>query len=289
MTNRIVLWLAIVTLGLSSVWPRASMAQGAGDLVVTPTRVVFEDRTRSAQVTLANRGSATATFRISLIDMLMDENGKMSAATEKDDTDKVLSAASLVRYAPRQIDIAPGAHQVVRLSLRKPANLADGEYRSHMFFRAVPAENAGRSVTDETALQKNELRIQLIPIYGVTIPVIVRNGTLSLNADISDAVHLPAKGDLPERMEITITRGGDRSAFGDLVATYQPADGSADIIVGRISRLAVYTPNAKRHVTMTLQVPDGVRLKAGGKLRMTYRATETDGGKVLAEQTISLN
>ena len=287
MTKRIVLWLAIVTLGLSSAWPHALMAQGAGDLVVTPTRIVFEERTRSAQVTLANRGSATATFRISLIDMLMDENGEMREALA--DAGEVQSAASLVRYAPRQIDIAPGAHQVVRLSLRKPGNLADGEYRSHMFFRAVPPESAGRSVTDETALQKNELRIQLIPIYGVTIPVIVRHGALSLNAGISDTVHLPTSGDLPERMEITLTRGGDRSAFGDLVATYQPADGSADIIVGRISRLAVYTPNAKRHVAMTLQVPDGVRLKPGGKVRVTYRATETEGGDVLAEQTISLN
>lgn len=252
---------------------------------MTPTRLVFEERTRSAQVTLANRGSATATFRISLISMVMDESGEMREAQ----SGEVKSVEKLVRFSPRQIDIAPGAHQVVRLSLRKPADLADGEYRSHMFFRAVPQESAGRSVTDETALQDNELRIQLIPIYGVTIPVIVRQGALSLDVGITDSAHLPASGDLPERLEITLTRKGARSAFGDVVAAYQPAGGGEEIIVGRISRLAVYTPNDTRRVDMTLQVPDGVALKSGGKLRVTYRATEDEGGQVLAEQSIALN
>jgi len=285
MTIRAGLWLAILTLGLTTALSGIAVAQGAGDLVVTPTRVVFENRTRSAQVTLANRGSATATFRISLIDMVMNETGQMSEipATEAQ------SATSLVRYAPRQIDIAPGAHQVVRLSLRKPASLADGEYRSHMFFHALPPESAGRSVTDETDLANNELRIQLIPIYGVTIPVIVRQGTLALRADITDTVHLPTSGDLPERLQITLNRDGEISAFGDLLATYQPPDGSAEIVVGQINRLAVYTPNTKRKVVMILQVPNGVTLKSGGTLQVTYRAVETEGGKVIAQQSITLN
>lgn len=285
MMKRLFSWLVLIGLGLSGVVTHEASAQGAGDLVVTPTRIVFEDRTRSAQVTLANRGSATATFRISLIDMVMDASGEMREAQ----SGEVQSSEHLVRYAPRQIDIAPGASQVVRLSLRKPADLTDGEYRSHMFFRAVPDETAGRSVTNDTPLDNNELRIQLIPIYGVTIPVIVRQGTLLLEAGITDTVHLPASGDLPERLEIKLNRSGTRSAFGDLVATYLPAGGGEEIVVGRISRLAVYTPNDARHVTMPLQIPDGVVLKSGGKLRVTYQATEDEGGQMLAEQSISLN
>lgn len=284
MTNRIGLWLAFVTLSFTMLSAQNTFAQGAGDLVVTPTRIVFENRTRSAQVTLANRGSATATFRISLIDMAMDDSGEMATMPDTNPH----SATTMVRYAPRQIDIAPGAHQVVRLSLRKPANLEDGEYRSHMFFRAVPPESAGRSVTDETDLQKNELRIQLIPIFGVTIPVIVRNGKLTVNVGLSDMVHTPKTDKIPEHLEVVLKRGGNRSAFGDLVATYQPADGGQEIIVGRISRIAVYTPNTKRHVFMTLQIPDGITLKSAGKLRVTYRATDAEGGAMLGEQSLTL-
>jgi len=286
MMKRVLLWLVFVCAGAGIAVPLSAQAQGGGDLVVSPTRVVFEARTRSSKVTLANRGSATATFRISLIDMSMDEYGQMNQAAPEDTS--LPSAKGLIRYAPRQIDIAPGATQVVRLSLRKPANLADGEYRSHMFFRAVPPEGAGRSVTDDTPLEKGELRIQLVPIYGVTIPIIVRNGQLSTNAGLQNLVLKDATDTEPQKLEIELTRAGDRSAFGDLVALYRPADGGDEIVVGRVSRVAVYTPNAKRTVVLTLRVPDGVSLKPGGSIHVTYRETDEEGGKILAESDFAL-
>jgi len=286
MMKRVLLWLVFVCAGAGVAVPLSARAQGGGDLVVSPTRVVFEARTRSSKVTLANRGSATATFRISLIDMSMDEYGQMNQAAPEDTS--LPSAKGLIRYAPRQIDIAPGATQVVRLSLRKPANLADGEYRSHMFFRAVPPEGAGRSVTDDTPLEKGELRIQLVPIYGVTIPIIVRNGQLSTNAGLQNLVLKDATDTEPQKLEIELTRAGDRSTFGDLVALYRPADGGDEIVVGRVSRVAVYTPNAKRTVVLTLRVPDGVSLKPGGAIHVTYRETDEEGGKILAESDFAL-
>lgn len=286
MNTRASLWLALLFIGLGISWPTTAPAQGGGDLVVSPTRILFEGRVRSEKVTLANRGSATSTFRISLIDMIMDDNGQMQQAPEGDTT--VASAQPLIRYAPRQIDIPPGGTQVVRLSLRKSANLADGEYRSHMFFRAVPKENAGRSVTDDTPLEKGELRIQLIPIYGVTIPVIVRNGQLSVEAGMTNIAMNAATAEQPAQLQVDLTRSGTQSTFGDLVATYHPADGGEHIVVGRISRLAVYTPNTTRRVLMTLRVPDGVTLKSGGTIRVNYRETEEEGGQVLAETAYTL-
>lgn len=287
MMKRVLLGLALLCVGISVSTPKQVLAQGGGDLVVSPTRIVFESRTRSAKVTLANRGSATSTFRISLIDMSMDDNGQMREAGPDDKN--LSSAKSLIRFAPRQIDIAPGGTQVVRLSLRKPAKLADGEYRSHMFFRAVPTEGAGRNVTDDTPLEKGELRIQLIPIYGITIPVIVRNGQLIADAGLINMNMQDATADQPQKLAIELTRNGSKSTFGDVVAAYRPAGGGDEIIVGRISRLAVYTPNAKRRVVMTLRVPDGVELKSGGTIHVSYRQTEEEGGKILAQSNFKLN
>ena len=48
---------------------------GAGDLLVTPTRVVFEGRQRTAQITLVNRGAAAATYRIAFTNLRMNEEG----------------------------------------------------------------------------------------------------------------------------------------------------------------------------------------------------------------------
>lgn len=286
MMKRVLLSLLLLCASTAVSVPRSAQAQGGGDLVVSPTRIVFEARTRSAKVTLANRGSATSTFRISLIDMDMSDDGQMNQVGPEGNFTS--SAKDMVRYAPRQIDIPPGGTQTVRLSLRKPANLPDGEYRSHMFFRAVPAEGAGRSVTDDKPLEKGELRIQLVPIYGITIPIIVRNGKLSVKGDMSKLAMIEATDTNPQQMSIELTRSGKQSAFGDLVAVYKPAGGGEDIVVGRISRIAVYTPNEVRRVIMNLQVPDGVTLKPGGSISVTYRATDEEGGKVISQSSLAL-
>lgn len=74
-------------------------AQGAGDMVVSPTRIVFEGRDRSAQVTIANRGTATSVFRISFLEMAMEETGQLVHL--EDGVERPTSAKSLIRYAPR--------------------------------------------------------------------------------------------------------------------------------------------------------------------------------------------
>jgi len=278
-----VLFVTILTGSLGFSAP--ARAQGAGDLVVTPTRVVFEGRERSAQVTLSNQGSAASVFRISMIAMAMDENGEMTEI--EPGTQGVQTADELIRYAPRQITIPPGGAQVVRLSVRKPGGLAEGEYRSHMFFRAVPDESAGRNVADETDLQENELRIQLIPIYGITIPIIVRHGDLTVDAGLGDVSLLPAEGDVPARISVDLTRDGTSSSFGDLVAIYTPAGGGEPLVIAQVTRIAVYTPNRRRVMLMPVQMPDGVEL-GQGSLKIEYRQTPNDGGQLIAEKTIQI-
>ncbi len=112
-------------------------AQGFGDLVVTPTRLVLDGRQTSEQVMLSNRGAETATFRVSLTLMTMDEDGNLR---ETDTPPAGLdSAAEMVRFAPRQVVLSPGASQAVRLTVRKPADLAPASTGP-----PVPARGAAR-------------------------------------------------------------------------------------------------------------------------------------------------
>ena len=109
--------------------------QAAGSLLVTPTRIVFEQRDRSAQVTLVNQSDQTSNFRISFIRQNMTEDGEFLPVPEGQDG---MFSDSMIRYSPRQVSLPPGQSQVIRLALRRPADLADGEYRSHMLFQALP-------------------------------------------------------------------------------------------------------------------------------------------------------
>ena len=176
-------------------WSFSPPVQAAGELLVAPTRIVFEGRTRFKVITFSNRGTESAIFRITLVEMSMDENGNMKRVESPDKNSKL--ASRLIRYAPRQITIPPGGAQIVRLSLRKPNNLGEGEYRSHIYFRAIPPEGTGRTVSAGKALEKGALSFRLTPVFGVTIPVIVRHGKLAAKGGVSDLTYTSSNGDTP--------------------------------------------------------------------------------------------
>lgn len=251
-----------------------AQAQGAGDLVVSPTRVVLEGRTRSAQMGLVNKGSETATYRISVINMHMGEDGNMTEVAKPVGDQQF--ADDLFRYSPRQVTLEPGASQAIRLLLRKPKDLPDGEYRSHMMMRAVP-DNTGQSV-ESTG---NSASVRLIPVFGIAVPIIVRHGKVSYDMSLSDMAFVPGTAEQPlPKIRFKLNRTGNRSSYGDLTATLN-ADGK-EVVLSQIFRLAVYTPNPSRTVEMTLRVPDGVKL-SGNTLKVSYKAISDEGGNLLAE------
>ncbi len=275
--------LAFALFGLST--PGPGHAQGIGDLAVAPTRIILEGRTRTAQVSLLNKGSTPATYRISIINMQMTESGEYRRVEESGVDGGY--AGSLVRYAPRQVELAPGKSQTVRIILRKPGGLKEGEYRSHILFQAVPDPTVGQSV--EVTTTEEGLSIRLVVVPAITIPLIVRHGTLDATASLSN-LQLAAAGATPDgrpSLKFQINRSGDRSVFGDISIAYHPPGSTQEYIIGEISQLAVYTPNSRRSVTMPLRVPEHVKL-AGGRIAVQYRARDDDGkGDVLA--TAELN
>jgi len=280
----LVLAFAVVLLALPPAG--AARAQGIGDLAVAPTRVILEGRDRAAQVSLLNKGSATAIYRISIINMQMTETGEYHRIEETGVGGGY--ADSLVRYAPRQVDLAPGKSQTVRIILRKPSGLKEGEYRSHILFQAVPDPTVGQSV--EMTTKEEGMSIRLIVVPAITIPLIVRHGTLDATASLSN-LRL-AKGDattggLPT-LTFRINRSGERSVFGDIAIAYRPPGSGEDYIIGEISQLAVYTPNAHRIVTLPLRIPENVTL-SGGRIAVRFRARDDDGkGDVVATAEVKV-
>ncbi len=263
--------------------PAAARSQGVGDLGVSPTRVVFEGRTRTAQVSLLNKGSQAATYRISVINMRMTETGKFETIETPDSGQNV--ANRFIRYAPRQITLEPGAAQTVRIMARKPKDLPPGEYRSHLYFRAVPSADLGRSV--ELADSADGIQIKLTVVPGVTIPLIVRHGELAARASLSD-LSIREGGDPPRpELSFRVNRQGDRSLFGDVTASFFAAGSSKEQIVARANKLAVYTPNPSRLLVLPLRLPDGASL-SGGRLHVLYRARPEEGGAIIAEAQMEL-
>ena len=119
-------------------------AYAAGSAVqLSAVRLTIEARERTASVVLSNRTPDNQLYRVSVIDMAMDINGRLAQITA-DKTPLTRSASQWVLATPASFGLAPGQSQKIRLLIRRPGGLADGEYRAHLrVAQQPPADVAG--------------------------------------------------------------------------------------------------------------------------------------------------
>lgn len=272
--------LKSIVLVLMLLLPVFSMAQG--DLLITPRRVVFEGNKQIEEITLANTGQDTAFYSISFLQYHMTEDGSFDEITEPKPGQRF--ADPVLRYFPRSIELAPGESQVVRMQLRRLPNMEEGEYRSHLYFRAVPDE---RPLGEEDVLtDTTAIGIRLTPIFGISIPVIVRIGNLSASLSINGlALEKTEKSRFVLKTELN--REGSKSIYGDLIADYF-APGVEPVNVGLVRGIAVYTPNTLRRFSMPLNVPEWVDLSKG-KLVVRFSSSNEAKPEVFDEKELMLN
>ena len=260
--------LAAVVLAVS-LTAGGTASAGVGDLLVAPTRLVLDGR-KGAEVILNNIGDEPATYRISVEFRRMTPDGGLVDVDQPPAEDKL--AEEMILYAPRRVTLAPHQPQSVRVSARAPQGLPDGEYRVHLLFRAIPP---ARPVAATPTEPVKGLRFALTPVYGVTIPVIVRFGNLSAKAGIAN-VHLDTKDGKPA-VALDLSRSGDRSTFGE-VRVLKP--GVKDPIAIQ-KAVAVYKEVASRRVT----IPVDAEFKGSisGPVTVQYVETYDDGSHTIAE------
>tara|TARA_R110001606_G_scaffold398020_1_gene576054 strand:- start:2175 stop:3221 length:1047 start_codon:yes stop_codon:yes gene_type:complete len=279
MTIKAFLTLKKCCIGLGALAAAATLApmpaQAAGDLLVAPTRVVL-DGERGTEIILNNIGSETATYRISLELRRMTPDGRLEEVSDEESNDIEKAAKAMIRYAPRRVTLPPNQPQAIRLGVRAPEGLPDGEYRAHMLFRAIPE---ARSVTQEKPLEGG-LSISLTPIYGVTIPVIIRQGNLQATAAIANG--RMEKNPDGQSFAFDLSRSGDRSTYGE-IRIIKPGVGEP-IMVAR--GIAVYPELAMR--TVTFPVPPEVAEQLSGPISVEYYEPANNGGGLIAKTDMVL-
>lgn len=259
-------------------------AFGFGNVGVNKTRVVFEGRKRSDEIILWNRGSLRTVYRIFFRNMRMTEVGSFQEIKEPDPGQRF--ANKIIRYSPRQVTVAAGASQSVRLLARKPRDLADGEYRSHLVIQAIPPPNVGESI-EPGDVEESQFVVQMVPVVGISMPIIVRHGNLSAAIALSNLTLEPTSNPQePLLLRFRFERTGERSVYGNVIVTFKPESGS-EVEVGVIRGISVLTPNAIRKVRLGLRPPEGVTL-ARGRLHVLFRESDDQPGAVVAEADISI-
>ncbi|MFP5390682.1 MAG: molecular chaperone [Gammaproteobacteria bacterium] len=253
------------------------------ELMLNPTRVVFNKNQRAAQVELINNGSEAATYRISLVNRRMTETGEFQSIDTPGEGE--LFADPILSYSPRQITLQPGTAQVVRIMVRKPDGLADGEYRSHLHFEKLP-DPKGITSVDAASAPRQQIGVIVNTLIGSSIPVIVRHGATEASVALTGlALQGGADG---FQLAFHMDRSGNSSVYGDLAASFVGTGaGGIEHEVGKAGGVAVYAPNPLRRAALPLHAPAGVKLEHG-TLRLTYRERPEAGGRVLAQATLAL-
>ena len=247
-----------------------SPAYAVGDLLVAPTRLVLDGK-RGAEVILNNIGAEPATYRITLELRRMSDIGKLDDVLPEVANDTEKAALGMISFAPRRVTLPPNQPQSIRIGLRGIETLPDGEYRAHMLFRAIPVTQAVTDVQDTGG----EVKIQIIPIYGVTIPVIVRKGKLSVTAALTNAKL--SNDNEGSTLQFDLSRSGDRSVYGDVRVT---KPGTAEPVVVA-KGIAVYPELKQRVVSLPLTKDQVDKLK--GDVTIGYYESADAGGALIAQ------
>jgi hypothetical protein len=257
------------------------LAFAQGDLLVTPSRVVFEGNKQKESLNLLNMGKDSATYTISFIQYNMKEDGSF-VVIDKPDSGQWF-ADPFLRIFPRTVTLAPGEPQVIMLQCRRSPDMIAGEYRSHIYFRSEKNNKPVglEDVNSDTTL----LSVKLIPVYGISIPVIIRTGLVNVNASLSD-LRLDNRNTTDHFITLTINRTGNISIYGDVSIEYIPEKGKP-IVIGMVKGVGVYTNINQRKISVKLNVTDESILTSG-KIRVQYKSNGTSKPLVYAEAEMVL-
>lgn len=252
-------------------------AQTGADLNISPRRITFDESDRSASVYVFNQGDTAATYTVELVDRVMLPDGQIVPAADGPTGITGSSASEYIQYTPRRVTLQPRESQVVRLRVRPPATGAPHEYRTHLTVTALPPEDAGFTVDQAVAAGAEEVSLQIVALFSVSIPLILREGEVDARAAIEAVSRLPTTEALPNgAVQLDLVRIGTNSVYGD-VEIYAGAGGTERLVTA-IRGVAVYPEIGRRTIVAPLieSVPEGAAL------RIVYKDDDANPGTELA-------
>lgn len=277
MLNRDAITRLAYCFGLALVLVIWGVAPASADLLISPLRVVFEGRTRSVTVVVTNQSQEPKTYRLEWSEKRAKDDGQYEDVAAEAASSMPI-ASKMVQFSPRQVTLAPGESQQVRVALRAPADLAAGEYRSHLSFVSIgqPSRQASRRQAQGGA------GIEVFLNLGFAIPVIVRHGSAG---EPPGAQLAGAQFRLDEinrvNLIVDIARRGAFSAYGRLRVFHREQDGGPERQIGMLNNVAMFpeVPNRRNAVILSDTAIER------GIIRVVYEGADEYAGRTWFDQS----
>jgi len=248
------------------------------NLLINPTRVEFNPSDRTADVTLINTSKFTTTYRLGWVEKKAKAGGGYTDLTATEAANFPI-ASSMLRFSPKQVTLKAGERQTVKMAIRRPQDLATGEYRSHLLFKALPPK------TPEEGLDPNASSTAINMVVSFAIPVVIQQGVLDYKMTMNDA-HIsydPTKKD--GSVAVSISRTGVHSVVGHISAYWTP-NGGKERLIAKAGDYNLWPELSTTTAPLSWVGADFA--VTDGKLRIVYEGAKSFRGKTFFDKTITV-
>ena len=195
-----------------ALWLLWSAAAGAASFQVSPTRFEFTlERRFTDFFNVTNNSGDALRLRITTAFIDIDPGGKLIERK-----DNPYDIAPWIVLNPRRITLAPGEKRVVRFTIRPPAGLKEGEYRTVVFFEEQPQR------PEERKAEGTGFQVSLLTRLGVTIYGRLGAATPELTLEQPSALLEPQQ----VLLKGIVRNAGTAHSTFDVLATLLRADGT---------------------------------------------------------------
>lgn len=255
--------------------PKASM-------ILYPTRAVLESGERVINVNLLNRGNASGAYRVQLVDSEMIPKGNVRLV--EDGRVTAQSLLKFTRFSPRKTQLLPGDSQNIRILVRAPKNLPDGEYFGHLkvLMTSSNVESDEKQLEAEDRGEDKGFSLSIKQRSAVAVPIIYRHGKTWAKLEFT----APIIDKQAKTISFDMHRDGNQSVMGDIVADYIMPSGEVVNILNDRGK-PVYANVDVRHYQSALG-SDDVDIKtvnfSGGKIRLRY--VDNENPKIIITEQV---
>jgi hypothetical protein len=231
---------------------------------VSPAALYLDSRTRSGVLTLTNVGSLPEEIEIGFAFGYPTSNdaGNVTLDLVPEAPAGEPSLLPWLRAFPRRVRLEPGQHQVVRIIVQPPPNLAAGEY----WGRITVLSRGGRPPIEQ---EQNGVHMKIDLQTQVIAAVTYRTGSVSTGAQVT-AAHLELDSARTPRAVFDLARTGNAAFLGRVHVEIVAPDGQ--VVDDATEDVAVYH-TLRRVIALQKPLPAN---PAGYRVRFTVSAERPD-------------
>jgi len=154
----------------------STASAATGGIMLEPMRIELNENQRYATITVLNQSlDEKVTYNISTLPMRMNQDGTLFIPKKM--TKREMISKSMLKFSPRTATISEGGQQTVRIVVRKPPQLPDGEYLTYIRVGPVNNQKKKKKEAYNKKLPQNTSSLTVDFMVGMRIPVIVNQGT----------------------------------------------------------------------------------------------------------------